>query len=186
MSLTFSRRRLLAAATLTAGAAMSGCTGGDSGQAPTPTTPPPEEPDPLEPILTGTLALFAAYDNAAESFPGLAMRLAPLRAQTAEHVRALQLALAVPTMTPSSTAAASASAVPTGSPPASGTGTSPPGGGVGTSPPGDPVATLAGLRARLGVIRSATGQLCLTTSTQRAPLLGSLTAAAACHDLLLA
>lgn len=184
MSVTFSRRRLLAAATLTAGVAVTGCTGGDSARTPTP-SPPPEPLDPLEPILTGTLALVAAYDRTAESFSELAVRLAPLRAQAAEHVLALQLALAVPTITPPSTAAASGTATPTGSPPAGGAGTSPPG-APGGSPPGDPAAALAGLRARLGAIRSATGQLCLTTTAERAPLLGSLTAATTCHDLLLA
>lgn len=185
MSVTFSRRRLLAAATLTAGGAVTGCTGGDSARTPTP-SPPPESLDPLEPILTGALALVAAYDRAAEFFPELATRLAPLREQSAEHVLALQLALAVPTMTPPSpavstgTSAGSGTGLPTGHP-----GTSPTS-APGASPPVDPAAALAGLRARLGAIRSATGQLCLTTTAERAPLIGSLTAATACHDLLLA
>ncbi|CAN5350755.1 lipoprotein [soil metagenome] len=189
MSVPFSRRRLLASASLSAGAGLfggllSGCTGGERMAAPAPTTDPP--PDPLEPVLTGSLGMVGAYDAAIAAHPSLAGRLVPLREQTIEHVRALQLALALPTTAPSAapttSTALTASSTPTASAPVT-----PSVNSTASAPPTEaPASTLANLRAQLAQSRAATAQLCLTTTAQRAPLLGSLSAAGACHDLLLA
>jgi hypothetical protein len=55
-------------------------------------------------------ALLAQYDSAAAAHPTLATRLAPLRAEVAEHVRAFGgRPAATPALTPSATTSASAS-----------------------------------------------------------------------------
>jgi hypothetical protein len=88
---------LLAGAGLTGLATLSGCFGDSE--------PKAARPDPLRPVLAGTLALRALYDATAARHPDLAARLTPLRADHDAHARALKAALAspAPTTSPSPT-----------------------------------------------------------------------------------
>jgi len=133
-------------------------------------------------VLEERAGLVEAYAAAGRQHPQLLPRLQPLRTQTEEQVMALRLALALPERTPASTALGT-----TGTTGASGTsGTS----GATTSPtatavPVEPAVTLSGLRAAVRASGSAAAAVCATTTAERAPLVGSLAAAAACHELLL-
>lgn len=148
---------------------LSACTGSAGPARPTPA--PSAAPDPLFAILDGHERLLAQYDAAARQQPELLTRLSSLRAQTEAQVVTLRLALALPeptsaapgsTVSASSTASGSSSAVPVEAP-----------------------VTLQTLRASVRVVGAAAATLCETTTVQRAPLLGSLAAAASCHDLML-
>lgn len=154
----------LAAGGLGGGAVLSACTG-----SPTPVAPgstPPALPDPLLAVLDERTRLVAQYDAAALEHPDLLPLLSPLRVQTEQQVVALRLALAWPEPTtsaaPSSDPAGTSSAVPI-----------------------DPAATIADLRSAVQVSGTTAAALCVTTTTERAPLVGSLAAAASCHELLL-
>jgi len=176
------RRRVLLAVATAAGALglASACTG--SSTPIIPTSAAPTAPDPLLAVLEERAGLVEAYAAAGRQHPQLLPRLQPLRTQTEEQVMALRLALALPERTPASTALGS-----TGTTGASGTsGTS----GATTSPtatavPVEPAVTLSGLRAAVRASGSAAAAVCATTTAERAPLVGSLAAAAACHELLL-
>lgn len=176
------RRRVLLAVATAAGALglASACTG--SSTPIIPTSAAPTAPDPLLAVLEERAGLVEAYAAAGRQHPQLLPRLQPLRTQTEEHVMALRLALALPERTPASTALGT-----TGTTGASGTsGTS----GATTSPtatavPVEPAVTLSGLRAAVRASGSAAAAVCATTTAERAPLVGSLAAAAACHELLL-
>jgi len=176
------RRRVLLAVATAAGALglASGCTG--SSTPIIPTSAAPTAPDPLLAVLEERAGLVEAYAAAGRQHPQLLPRLQPLRTQTEEQVMALRLALALPERTPASTALGT-----TGTTGASGTsGTS----GATTSPtatavPVEPAVTLSGLRAAVRASGSAAAAVCATTTAERAPLVGSLAAAAACHELLL-
>lgn len=165
---------------------LGACTGGGDPAAPTPAGPPPAA-DPLLALLGNRETLLVRYDATGAAHPDLIGRLQPLRAQTAEQVVVLRLALALPTTAPSS-AAASASAAPSASAsgsPASGSaasGSPAPGPAV----PPEPAAALAELRTAVRAGGAAAESVCLAAPAERAPLVGSLAAAAACHDLLLA
>ncbi|MBA3419879.1 MAG: hypothetical protein H0U09_14500 [Geodermatophilaceae bacterium] len=176
------RRRVLLAVATAAGALglASACTG--SSTPIIPTSAAPTAPDPLLAVLEERAGLVEAYAAAGRQHPQLLPRLQPLRTQTEEQVMALRLALALPERTPASTALGT-----TGTTGASGTsGTS----GATTSPtatavPVEPAVTLSGLRAAVRASGSAAAAVCATTTAERAPLVGSLAAAAACHELLL-
>ena len=176
------RRRVLLAVATAAGALglASACTG--SSTPIIPTSAAPTAPDPLLAVLEERAGLVEAYAAAGRQHPQLLPRLQPLRTQTEEQVMALRLALALPERTPASTALGT-----TGTTGASGTsGTS----GATTSPtatavPVEPAVTLSGLRAAVRASGYAAAAVCATTTAERAPLVGSLAAAAACHELLL-
>jgi hypothetical protein len=75
---------------VTAGAALVACTPGTEPDGPLP--PPPVDPDVAlrEQATARESALIAAYDAAIAGAPALAGRLAPLRAEHAAHLAALQ------------------------------------------------------------------------------------------------
>lgn len=146
------------------------CTGGTGPADPTSSAPPPP-PDPLLALLQEREALITRSVATGTAHPDLVGRLQPLQSQTAEQVIALRLALALPTATPSPTAPLSSGSTP-----------STPSGPV---VPADPAAAVAEVRAALQASGSAAESVCLSTTAERAPLLGSLAAAAACHDLML-
>jgi len=167
MAAALTRRRFLGCGgVLLVGA----CTGGTGPAAPTSSAPPPP-PDPLLALLEEREGLLAAYEATGTAHPDLVGRLQPLQSQTAEQVVALRLALALPTATPSPRAPSSGGSTP-----------STPSGPV---VPADPAAAVAEVRAALRASGSAAESVCLSTTAERAPLLGSLAAAAACHDLML-
>lgn len=177
-----SRRRLLVALTAGAGAVgvgslVSACTG--SPLPVTPTSAPPTAPDPLVAVLDERVRLVEEYDEAARLHPELAPRLLPLRTQTEEQVVALRLALALPSPTPTPTPASTTTA--TGASPATSSATS-----AETVVPVDPAVTLEALRVAVLASGSAAAAVCEATTAERAPLVGSLAAAASCHELLLA
>jgi hypothetical protein len=100
------RRGLLGAAALSAGAILGGCGIFDDGP------DKPSAPDPLQPVLDEAVALAAAYDRAAVAQPGLAKRLTPLGADHRAHIAALSTVIgkAAPSGAPASSAAAAGDA----------------------------------------------------------------------------
>jgi hypothetical protein len=168
------RRQALAAAFALACAA--GCHGrGAPAEAPSPpsqTRPPP--PDPLVAILDTEQRLIAAYDATAAAHPALATRLAPMRADHAEHASALERALG---RTPPAT-------LGTSSP---GTGSA----GAGTPTPAPPrvpgnrTRALAALRAAERAAAAARASAAETAPADRAVLLASIAACEASHEVLL-
>lgn len=181
------RRRVLLAVATAAGALglASACTG--SSTPIIPTSAAPTAPDPLLAVLEERAGLVEAYAAAGRQHPQLLPRLQPLRTQTEEQVMALRLALALPERTPASTALGTTGT--TGASGASGTSGTSGTSGATTSPtatavPVEPAVTLAGLRAAVRASGSAAAAVCATTTAERAPLVGSLAAAAACHELL--
>lgn len=173
------RRRVLLAVATAAGALglASACTG--SSTPIIPTSAAPTAPDPLLAVLEERAGLVEAYAAAGRQHPQLLPRLQPLRTQTEEQVMALLLALALPERTPASTALGTTGA--SGTSGTSGATTSP----TATAVPVEPAVTLSGLRAAVRASGSAAAAVCATTTAERAPLVGSLAAAAACHELLL-
>ncbi|MGI8528315.1 MAG: hypothetical protein ACR2KO_02440 [Geodermatophilaceae bacterium] len=173
------RRRVLLAVATAAGALglASACTG--SSTPIIPTSAAPTAPDPLLAVLEERAGLVEAYAAAGRQHPQLLPRLQPLRTQTEEQVMALRLALALPERTPASTALGTTGT--TGASGTSGATTSP----TATAVPVEPAVTLSGLRAAVRASGSAAAAVCATTTAERAPLVGSLAAAAACHELLL-
>lgn len=171
MGTPLSRRRVLVALVTGVGAVggvglLSACTG--SPDTVIPTSAPSSAPDPLLAVLAERERLVAQYVVAGRQRPELAPRLLPLREQTEEQVVALRLALALPEPTPSATtgASGSSSAGP-------------------VDPPESLEVTLANLRSAVQTSAVTAATLCETTTVERAPFVGSLAAAASCHDLLL-
>ncbi|MBA2554810.1 MAG: hypothetical protein H0V10_14205 [Geodermatophilaceae bacterium] len=166
MGTPLSRRRVLVALATGVGAVggaglLSACTGSPGPVIPTAT--PSTAPDPLLAVLTEREALVAQYDLAGRQQPDLAPRLLPLRDQTEEQVVALRLALALPEPSSEATSRArTSSAVPV-----------------------EPPVTLEGLRSSVRATATSAAAVCETTTVERAPFVGSLAAAASCHDLLL-
>lgn len=144
----------------------SACTG--SSTPIIPTSAAPTAPDPLLAVLAERAGLVEAYAAAGRQHPPLLPRLQPLRTQTEEQVMALRQALALPEPAPTASATSGATTSPTA-----------------TAVPVDPAVTLSGLRAAVRASGSAAAAVCATTTAERAPLVGSLAAAAACHELLL-
>lgn len=156
-----SRRALLRAATGVTALALAAPTAAGCGLLDRRNPGPPTPPDPLQPLLAQTRELAARYDAAIAGQPSLAARLTPLRDATAEHATTLaRLIGADPSPAPPATASA--------------------------APPDTPAAVLADLRAaELAGQRSAT-EFCLAAPGDRAPLLGSIVAARAAHQAILA
>jgi hypothetical protein len=146
---TMARRRLLGvAATAVAGTTtLAGCGLFDDDPAPVP------PPDPLLPVLTGALALAAAYDRAAIDQPDLAERLTPLAASHRAHADELTRVIG--------TGAPAASAAPSGAP-ATGT-------------------TVKELRAAEQAAQKVAAESCRTAAAKRATLVGTIAAARAAH-----
>lgn len=164
MGTPHSRRGVLAAlGALAAAGVVSGCTGPVAPVTPIRTTP--TAPDPLLAVLDERVDLVERYDAAGRQHPELATRLLPLRIQTEEQVLVLRLALALPTAPPPTPTQSSS---------------------TGTAVPVDPAVSLSALRSAVRVAGMRAAALCETTSAERAPLVGSLAAAASCHELLLA
>ncbi|HEY8471376.1 MAG TPA: hypothetical protein VIL37_01930 [Natronosporangium sp.] len=119
---------------------------------------PPPPPDPLEPLLAGTRRLAARYDAAIAAFPELTTRLQPLRETHRAHETALLQVIGRPELAS----------------PSPGNWSAPAGGAT-------PAAAVAALReAELAGQADAT-EACLVAPADRAPLLGSIVAARACH-----
>ncbi|MBA3252171.1 MAG: hypothetical protein H0T66_18140 [Geodermatophilaceae bacterium] len=169
MAAALTRRRFLGCGgVLLVGA----CTGGTGPAAPTSSAPPPP-PDPLLALLEEREGLLAAYEATGTAHPDLIGRVQPLQSQTAEHVTALRLALALPTATSTSSAGSSSTPASKG------------GSTSGPAVPADPAAALAELRSAVQASGSAAESVCVSTTAERAPLVGSLAAASACHALML-
>lgn len=159
-----SRRSVLCAGAAALALVATGCT------VDTPDPPAPPPPDPLEALLEVHTDLLAQYDAAVSAQPDLAPRLAPLRKNIAEHVTALAGAQAIepPSATATPTDAVSTSPSESIAP-----------------PPPDPITMLAALRASEVSARTATTEHIAETTVARAPLLGSIAACHACHEVLL-
>jgi hypothetical protein len=144
---------LLAGAGLAGLAGLSGCLGDDE--------PKAAKPDPLRPLLAGTLALRERYDATAARHPDLAARLTPLRADHDAHAKALKAALApgAPTTSPS----------PTPSP----------------SVPASAADALAALVTAEQQAQQAAAKACLAAPAATATLLGAIAACRATHQAAL-
>ncbi|WP_249714552.1 hypothetical protein [Rhizomonospora bruguierae] len=128
--------------------------------------PKPDQPDPLLPMLAETRDLTARYDAAIAAQPSLTARLTPLREATAEHATALAKLIGLSGST---------------TPPATSPGPSAP-----ATPPASPVDALVDLRAAEQAAQRTATQACLTAPGDRAALLGSIVAARATHQAVLA
>ncbi|MEV4810452.1 hypothetical protein [Micromonospora avicenniae] len=118
----------------------------------------PRPPDPLRPLLDESLALAAAYRDAATAHTDLAARLNPIaeahQAHAAELARVLGVELPSAGATPGGTAATAAT---------------------------DADATIADLRQRERVGRDGALTACAAAPAARAALVGSIAAARATH-----
>jgi hypothetical protein len=155
----YSRRAVLAAVVGAAGTALTGCGPGASFGGATATWY--SGPDPLRPLLVGTIALAGRYDAVVAALPALAARLTPLREDHRAHVDALarELGLAgrpLPSRTPSA-------------------------GPSGTAVPSDQAAALAALAAAEKAAQQDAVAACLAAPSYRALLLGTIAACRASH-----
>lgn len=147
-------RRVLLITGLAAGvASLAGCRGSDDTGA--------GVVHPLESTLTGTLALLNAYDATVAAQPDLSGRLAPLRAEHATHIGALNAAMG--RATPSTAPSAGASGSP------------------GPAVPAGAKAAVAALRAAEKTAQADAAKTCLSVPAQYAELLGSIAACRATH-----
>ena len=117
--------------------------------------PTPPDPDPLEPLLAGTIALADRYDATIAALPELTTRLTPVR--DAHRTHATELARMIGKPLPSSSPAATSSA------------------------PADAPAAVAALRTAEQQAQRAAADACLAASAKRAPVLGSIAASRATH-----
>jgi predicted small secreted protein len=148
------RRALLISGMAAATATLAGCwTPGGSGADPGARS----SAHPLSAVLSGTLALVARYDATVAAQPGLAGRLAPLRAEHWTHVTALDAAMG--------------RAVPSG----------PPDPATSTPGPADARAALAALRTAERSAQADAVTACLAAPAGYAALLGSIAACRATH-----
>lgn len=158
------------AALLSAGAGLlAACT-----SKPRPRTAPAVDPDTAlaAAAVARELALLAAYDEALATSPALAPRLAALRAEHVEHLRALGQVPASP----------GASGTPQASPtPASPT----PASHASASPPAGRAAVLLRLRALERAGADGHAGAALAASRRLAPVLASLAASEASHAAVL-
>lgn len=118
---------------------------------------PVASPDPLAPLLAGTLELAGRHEAAIAAHPELADRLTPVLEAHRQH--ATELAKVTGATTPSPVATTPAA----------------------TPPAGDAKATLAALRAAEQQGQKAAADACLAAPAERAALLGSICAARATH-----
>lgn len=128
--------------------------------------PTPPAPDPLEPLLAGTIALAARYDATIAALPALAGRLSPLRDAHRQHVAELSRMIGKP--------------VPSGTPSA------PAGSGTPSASPPTDKAAVAALRTAEQQAQQAAVEACLAAPPRRAPMLGSIAACRATHAEALA
>jgi hypothetical protein len=156
-----SRRALLTGA-LAGAAALTGLVGCRPDD---PTPNAVASPQPLRPLLAGTLDLVARYQATVSMQPSLAYRLAPLLAECQAHATALAQAMGQP-----ATAAASGGPGPSASPT-----------GLAASVPADPVDALAALRTVEQTGRGDATNACLAAPAEHAALLGAIVASRACH-----
>ncbi|WP_236047580.1 hypothetical protein [Paractinoplanes ovalisporus] len=150
MSITgYSRRRVLGATVAgVATTALSGCGLFDDEPA------PPEQPDPLQPLLDEAVALAASYDRAVAAQPGLASRLTPLAEDHRTHAAEISRLI----------------------------GKTPPSAGPSASPPvGAPAETIATLRSAEQAAQKSAVALCRAAPAERAALIGSIAASRATH-----
>jgi hypothetical protein len=167
---TIHRRTLLAALAVTGATGVAaGCTerGGSSSRPGGQSTPDPQLVD-----LADERELLAAYDATIARHAALADRLAPLRDHHAQHVAALERVMG---RTPDQSATARPSGGPEQTKAAD----------AGTSVPPTPAAALAALRAMERSAATARAGSCTTAPVDRAPLLGSIAACEASHEVLL-
>ena len=122
--------------------------------------PPP--PDPLAPLVATTATLRARYEHAVSAFPDLADRLTPLLSAHRAHEQVLRELTGIPEPTDGPRWAPATSATT------------------------DPDSLLAELRAAEETAQHEAEQACLTAPSERAALLGSITAARATHREVLA
>ncbi|UUN29497.1 hypothetical protein [Streptomyces sp. FIT100] len=117
---TTRRRALMATGAMAAAAALTGCASGGTPARPTAPGPVSAETALRRRSTTASAGLLARYDAVLIAHPGLAARLAPLRAEVARHVKALAPAgargPAGPSPAASATAGPSASAAPSPAP----------------------------------------------------------------------
>jgi len=158
----WTRRAVLAAGS----AAVAGTAASCSWFGPEP-PPPPPPPDPLEPLLAGTRALIARYQQVLARHPDLTGRLEPLHRAHLAHEAALLAAIGRPELATPSAGAGS---------------WSPP---LDPAVPAEPAATLAGLRQAEQAAAQVAAEACLSAPPERAGLLGSVTAARATHAAVL-
>jgi len=168
---TVQRRTLLAS--IVAAAGVSGLSGACTSTQTATRTPDQHDPPPPDPQLDDLAdehRLLDSYDATIAAHPDLAARLTPLRAHHADHASALQLVLG----------SAAGGAVP--SPAASGPVTLP---SSGPTVPASTSAALAALREAEHAAASARARSCVSARSDRAPLLGSIAACEASHEVLL-
>jgi hypothetical protein len=120
-----------------------------------------DKSDPLDPLLTATVHLAAQYDAAIAAQPQLAQQLSPLRDAHKAHAKALAQVIGQRAARLSASPAASA-------------------------PAGDAAATRAQLRAAEKAGQDQAAAACLAARADRTALLGSITAARATHQEVLA
>lgn len=145
------RAGAVAAACLATGFGSAGCELLSSGPDPQPT------PDPLAPLLAGTVELIGRYDAALAAHPDLATTLTPIREAHVAHATELGRVIGTPVPTGTASAAPPTNAV------------------------ADPRGTLAALRAAEQGARRTAVEACLAAPAERAALLGSIAAARASH-----
>ncbi|MFC5805736.1 hypothetical protein [Streptomyces formicae] len=106
---TTRRRALMVTGAVAAAAALTGCASGDTPARPTAPGPVSADTALRRRSTAASAALLARYDAVLIAHPGLAARLAPLRAEVARHVKALAPAGASGPAGPSPAASAAAS-----------------------------------------------------------------------------
>ncbi|WP_405588626.1 hypothetical protein [Streptomyces sp. NBC_01190] len=176
-----SRRGVVAVAAVWGAGAVSGCSGGDGEAGKAPARPAPGAAERAQ-AARDSAVLLARYDGALAAHPALAGRLAPLRAEVAEHVGAFGGKAAPPprlgpptgpTGPPTGRAVAPATGTPTGhTPPAA-------------TPAPSPAQTLAALAAAERELADRRASALLTVPGELARLLASVAAAGAGHVVLL-
>jgi len=178
------RRSAVAMATI---GVLAGCSGGGTGPAGARRIPGEPGVAEQEQAVRDSTALLARYDAVAAAHPSLAARLAPLRAETARHVRAFggTPPAPSPTATPTPTPSASRSPTP------SATATPSPSPTASSSAPGAPAVprssakALASLASAERALADRRAAVLLDVPGGLARLMASVAAAGAGHVVLL-
>jgi hypothetical protein len=154
----YSRRAVLAGAAGAAGLAVAGC-GASSTTFGGTTATWYSGPDPLRPLLVGTMALAARYEATIAAVPALATRLTPLRDAHRAHVQALVREMGlVGKPLPRDVPSPSASATPS-----------------------EPTTALAALATAEKAGQQAAAEACVSAPSYRALLLGTIAGCRASH-----
>jgi hypothetical protein len=173
------RRQVLVALAAAPAGLAAACQGSPAGRPPSPgataTSPPP--PDPLTNDLGAERRLLEKYEATIARHPSLTTRLAPLRDDHRAHLAALEQELGLAPATPTAAPSASGSATPAA--------TATPGPAALAAVPGTPAAAVTALRAAEKTAAAARVLSCLTAPDDRAPLLASIGACEASHEVLL-